>query len=84
MLEITKEQHNALIDKFEARAAEFGWKGKKKVEMQLNFFLGAISIIDTMNASDKSCIHPMIYFSGMRGDLIERYDLKPEPEKAIL
>jgi len=76
---MTKEIHNALVDAFQKRAETQGFKGKKKLELQAEFFIGAVATIDLMNGSpEHSCMSPMIAFSIMRGVEIKKF----ETEKA--
>lgn len=70
-LTMTKEYHNALVDTFEERAKNMGYKGKSYLKFQAEFFLGAIRMLDLMNGDKtKTLITPMIAFSIMRGDKI--------------
>jgi len=73
MIKLTDEIYNDLIEKFEGRAEEAGWKGKAYVKNQTEFFIGAIAVIDTINGGDQSCIPPHIWVSMLRGDkLVKR------------
>lgn len=44
---------------------------KKTKELQLEFLLGAIAILDHMRNDGKSCVPPLIYFSAIRGEYIK-------------
>lgn len=74
-IELTKEIHNKLVDKFEDRAKEIGLKGKKKMESQLEFFVGACAVLDIINDNGKTVVSPMIWINAIRGEMIEKYDL---------
>jgi hypothetical protein len=72
-IEFTKELHNRLIDRFEARAKGVNLKGKRKLDAQLEFFLGACTIIDLINDNGETVISPMIVFNSLRGELLTKY-----------
>lgn len=75
-IEITKELHNELVDKFEQRAEAQGLTGKKFLYEQAAFFIGAVSVVDSLNKeTEKSCVSPMVFFSIMRGDKIKKFEL---------
>jgi magnesium-transporting ATPase (P-type) len=44
---------------------------KKTKELQLEFMLGVIGILDHIRNDDKSCVPPQIWFSAIRGDYIK-------------
>lgn len=74
---ITPEVHNDLVKAFQARAASQGLRGKKKLEAQAEFFVGAVAVIDVLNgeyqkgdAGETSCT-PTIFFAILRGDEIK-------------
>ena len=77
MVTITKEIHNSLVEKFESRAKAQNLKEKSKAwkDAQADFFVGAVSAIDTINGvADKTCVTPNIMFTLMRGDKIKKYE----------
>lgn len=75
-IEFTKELHNKLVDAFESRAKMQQFKGKQYLNLQAEFFIGAISTIDALNGDPNvTCISPMIAFSIMRGDKITKYEI---------
>ena len=77
MITFTDELHNKLVDMFEARAKNFGLKGKKKIAMQAEFFVGAIAVIDVLNVKNggtDSCVTPRVYFSIMNGEELRKID----------
>lgn len=73
---LSREQENALLEKFERRANTHNWKGKKRKDMQVEFLLGAVSAIDTLNGNngksddEKTCIPPGWMIDIMRGDYV--------------
>ena len=75
-IELTKELHNELVDSFQSRVKQHGFKGKELIKIQTEFFLGAVRIIDLINKSEESCISPMIAFSIMRGDVINKFQIE--------
>jgi hypothetical protein len=74
-IELTKELHNELVDSFQSRAAQQGFKGKEFLKLQTEFFLGAVRVIDVINQSQSSCISPKIAFSIMCGDIIQKFPI---------
>ena len=70
-IDFSKQLHNKLVDAFEGRAKEMGFKGKAYIKAQLEFFLGATVLVDIINGEydkpdGKSSIHPMVYVSHSR------------------
>lgn len=74
-IEFTDELHNSLVDLCTARAALRGYKigGKRFLDLQCEIFVSTVATIDFLNGSpDQSCITPRVYFSILRGDVIEK------------
>lgn len=72
MITLSHELEKSILDKFESRADEQGLKGKARAKAQIEFVLGAVSAIDSINgATDRTCATPNIVFSIMRGDYIK-------------
>lgn len=44
---------------------------KKTVELQLEFLLGMIAILDHIRNDGKSCVPPHVWFSALRGEYIK-------------
>ena len=74
MIKMDKELHNKLVDAFDDRAKEQQFKGKAYIKHQLEFFIGAIAVIDLMNGGETSCVSPRVYFSAIRGEKITKYE----------
>ena len=72
---ITPQIHNKLVDCFNERINTLGYRGKKIVEYQAEFFTGAICALDAVYGYEKSSISPLFFFSIMRGDIIKKIDL---------
>lgn len=72
---ITNEQHNHLVDVFTRRMQQLGIKptSKKFIELQTEFFMGAIALMDI--GKEKSSVSPHIYISILRGDIIEKREI---------
>ncbi len=72
MEKMTNERYNHLVKQFDERAKAQGYKGKKKLQAQAEFMLGACSILDFINLGAElrgdSAIIPMIAFTIMRGE----------------
>lgn len=68
---LTDKQHNYLVRVFKERMSTFDIKPKSKkyIELQTEFFIGAISILD-IDKVDNSSMTPSIYVSILRGDVI--------------
>jgi hypothetical protein len=81
MIKFTNELHNKLVDQAEKRAANFNLRGKKKIEMQYELFLGAVTAIDFLNGTEESCISPRVYFGMIRGQLLE--SIKTEEQQPV-
>ena len=77
MIKFTDALHNHLVDVVESRIRLNEAKGKKAILIQQEIFLGACSAIDFLNGqigieNGKACITPVVYFSIMAGDRIEK------------
>ena len=78
----TEEQYEIwhyVAEAFERRAEKVGYKkgSKKRREMQLESFIGAIQAIDFLLGAEETgqtCCPPAVFFSGMRGDDISPKD----------
>lgn len=84
----TPEIHNKLVDLFDGRAKEQGWKktSKQYKERQLEFFVGAIALMDTLNGNtETSSITPRMYFTLLRGEvqtkILPNGEAEPQPKK---
>ena len=70
-IEMDRNLVNSLIQAFDRRAKELGYKGKAYIHNQHEFILGAVSVIDYLNNNGKSCIRPIIWVNIMRGERVE-------------
>lgn len=69
---MSPELQQSLLDKFESRANEQGFKGKKRKDAQREFLIGAISALDTLHGDpERSCISPSWFFQMLRGEYVQ-------------
>lgn len=71
---ITPAIHNALVDTFNERAKNFGYKGKRLIEYQQEFFCGAVRALDVLGSNTESCVTPKIFFAISRGEMITKIE----------
>ena len=86
-IELTKEEqykvwHHA-AELFERRALQVGYKegSKKRREMQLEMFIGAVAAIDFLTGAQETgqtTCPPVVLFAGLRGDDISPEHFKPK------
>jgi hypothetical protein len=74
LIEITPELQKSVLNKFEVRADTLELKGKKRQSAQIEFLIGAVSIIDSINDNNKTAIPPNWLFDIMRGDYVTNKD----------
>jgi hypothetical protein len=86
-MEFTKEELYKIwlyvAESFERRSISCGYKAgsKKRREMQLEYFIGAVQAIDCLTGAqetNQTCCPPVVLFSGIRGDDITPEDFKPK------
>jgi hypothetical protein len=71
--EVKEKLFNEVIKKFEGRRKVQKWKlgSKKALDMQREFVLGAIALLDTLSPDkEHTTISPRIYFDMIRGNYL--------------
>lgn len=87
-LKFTTEIHNKLVEQFDGRAEQQGWKktSKQYKERQLEFFIGAIALMDQLRGNpEESSITPRMWIASMRGEVqtkvLPNGESEPQPVK---
>lgn len=74
-IELEKELINSLLEAFDERADQLGYKGKAYITLQHEFMLGAVCAIDKFNKATGSCIRPYMWVAIIRGEKITKVEL---------
>ncbi len=80
---LTDDVYNSLLETFQERMYNAGVKkgSKKYLDLQAEFFCGALRAIDIIGNNKNSCITPYVFINIIRGEVLKK---RVKEEKATI